>query len=244
MNQMKTIAILPARYKSKRFPGKVLYPIAGTPMIKYVIDGIEEAGTVDQVYVATDDDEIAAYVSKLGTEAIMTSTAHQSGTERILEAVNEIGDDWDFLINVQGDEPLIGGVEIDELVTYLRETDLDIATLARPITSQQKANSSHVVKVTFDKSHRAHYFSRSLIPYPRNNVQCWYQHIGIYGFTKTALRRIRAFSETALERSENLEQLRWLDHGLEIGVVETDIELIGVDVPADIEAVEQRLSKE
>lgn len=238
---MKTIIVIPARYRSERFPGKILAPINGEPMIRHVVNGVRKADKVDSVYVATDHEGIAQEVESMGVGVIKTATVHNSGTERILEAVEHIDVPWDFLINVQGDEPLISEKEINLIINEAEKGLTDIVTLACKIDKLTEVQSPNTVKVVMDRQNIAHYFSRSVIPYPRNDNACWYQHIGIYGFRKEAIQKIKNMVQSRLELTEGLEQLRWLDYGMKIGVAVTDSILIGVDVPEDIRRVEEIL---
>ncbi len=238
---MKTIVVIPARYHSVRFPGKILAPIKGKAMIRHVIDGVKESDKVDEIYVATDNEAIATAVLNDDVKVIKTSTEHNSGTERIIEAVENIDTEWDFLINVQGDEPLISGHHLEGLIEYAVKHPCDVVTLARKESSLDKVKSPNVVKVTFDGKNIAHYFSRALIPYPRNEVSVWYQHIGVYGFRKNAFEKISKLAPSPLEMAESLEQLRWIDNGMRIGVAITDTTLRGVDVPEDVVEVEKLL---
>lgn len=213
-------------------------------MLSHVIKGIRDSENISKLYVATDHEKIKKVALEEGIEVILTDTVINSGTERIIAASREIEIEWEMLINVQGDEPLIKEKHLDALIELAETVDCDVVTLARPLESIENAQSPNIVKVIFDREKMAHYFSRALIPYPRNKTEVWYQHIGIYGFRNGALDKIKNFPPSPLEKSEGLEQLRWLDNGMKIAVAITDSPLIGVDVPDDITVVEAILKKE
>ena len=230
---MRAIAVIPARYASSRLPGKPLVDIAGQTMIERVYRRAEQASTVDQVLVATDDERIFAVVRAFGGEVVMTSPDHPSGTDRIAEAVR--GLDAEIVVNVQGDEPLLDPAEIDAVVQPLREdAALMMTTLATPLLDPSDPN---VVKVVFDRMGRALYFSRCPIPYHRSGAGNHYKHIGLYGYRKEFLLRYAALAPTPLEQAEALEQLRALEHGCAIHVAVTEHDAVSVDTPEDLERV-------
>lgn len=237
----KTIAIIPARYASSRFPGKPLQLLAGKPIICRVIDAVTDA--VDRVVVATDDERIYKTVSDYGTEVVMTSSNHSSGTERIIEAFEKIGRDEDVIINIQGDEPFIDHSQIKSIVSCFEDQTVDIATLAEAFPSEASNEDLHQpskVKLVKSQDNTALYFSRFPIPYQRDTNKNWcsickyYKHIGLYAFSKSALMNIKKLGDSFLEKSEKLEQLRWLEYGMKIKVVETNISTIGIDTPEDL----------
>ena len=244
MTELKTAAVIPARYASSRFPGKALAEILGEAMIVRVYRSVAECELIDQVYVATDDLRIKNTVEKAGGKAIMTSANHQSGTDRIAEAAAEI--DAELIVNVQGDEPLIKAQSIAQAVKpFAKEEELKMSTLKRKITAQ-KAEDPDLVKVITDQDDYALYFSRSAIPYYRDaeaEEKNYYQHIGLYVFRKDFLLKYAEMERTPLEKAESLEQLRALENGFRIKVLETDASLIGVDRREDIKKVEKVLKQ-
>lgn len=244
MQKLKAAAVIPARYASTRFPGKALAEINGRPMIVRVLEAVEKCDLIDNVYVATDDIRIKSAVESAGGRVIMTSAQHKTGTDRIAEAAAEI--DANLIVNVQGDEPLIKGETIAEaLKPFSTEPDLKMSTLKRKI-SVSEAQNPDVVKVITDKDDYALYFSRSLIPFYRSTEaeeQQYYQHIGLYVYRHSFLLEYAEMESTPLEKAESLEQLRALENGYQIKVIETDAKLIGVDRREDLKLVEEELKK-
>jgi 3-deoxy-manno-octulosonate cytidylyltransferase (CMP-KDO synthetase) len=242
MSKLKTAALIPARYASSRFPGKALAEIMGKAMIVRVYQAVEKCKIINQVYVATDDLRIKNAVEAAGGRVIMTSARHQSGTDRIAEAAAEI--EADIIVNIQGDEPLIKAESIELAVEpFVEESELKMSTLKRKITAAEAADPN-LVKVITDKNDYAIYFSRSSIPFYRDaepNEQTYYQHIGLYVYRRDFLLQYAAMERTSLEKAESLEQLRALENGFKIKVLETDIKLIGVDRREDIELVEKEI---
>jgi 3-deoxy-manno-octulosonate cytidylyltransferase (CMP-KDO synthetase) len=242
MTVLKTAAVIPARYDSSRFPGKALVDILGKAMIVRVYQAVEKCEQIDEVYVATDDERIKKAVEAAGGRVIMTSDQHQSGTDRIAEAADQI--EADLIVNVQGDEPLIEAQSITQaLKPFRQENNLQMSTLKREINSEA-AKSPDLVKVITDYDDYALYFSRSPIPYYRDaNVkdQQYYQHIGLYVYRRDFLLKYAGMERTALEKAESLEQLRALENGYQIKVLETKAKLIGVDRKEDVELVEKEL---
>lgn len=240
---MKFIAIIPARYASSRFPGKPLVDIAGQSMIQRVYEQVKRA--VDEVWVATDDKRIFDAVQQFGGNAVMTSEAHRSGTDRINEAYNKILTPFDVIINVQGDEPFIQPSQVEALKACFDDAETQIATLVKPFKKEDSYDSlsnPNSPKVVLDKNNRAIYFSRSVIPYIRDakpsewlDKHTFYKHIGMYAYKANVLSEITALPPSILEISESLEQLRWIENGYKIGVGFTDIETIGIDTPEDVE---------
>lgn len=239
------VAIIPARYKSTRFPGKPLADICGKPMIQWVYEGVSTSSSVDRVYVATDSEEIRNAVSGFGGNAMMTSVNHACGSDRIAECANrlELNDD-DIVLNVQGDEPLISSEMIDELAACFFSSGVVMATLAKRINDFQQVLDPNVVKVVFNKQRDALMFSRSQIPFNRDNREnvSYYQHIGVYGYRKGFLDQYTKMDKGVLEQIESLEQLRVLENGYPIRVMVTTHESIGVDVPEDLEKVVARIN--
>ncbi|MFZ5807407.1 MAG: 3-deoxy-manno-octulosonate cytidylyltransferase [Verrucomicrobiota bacterium] len=233
------IAVIPARYASTRFPGKPLAMLKGKPLIEWVWRRAKESKKIARVLVATDDARIADAVKKFGGEVKMTSAKHPSGTDRIAEAVRRIQADW--IINLQGDEPLIMGKELDAFISQFGKEK--IATMARKIDVAGEENNPNVVKVVFDAKKRALYFSRSPIPFRRDAdiaVEYWH-HLGIYAYTPEILKKIVKLPPSSLEKIEKLEQLRFLENGIAIRVIPTTLKSVGVDTPEDIQRVESFL---
>lgn len=224
MSSTKIAGIIPARYASSRFPGKPLAPILGKPMIQHVYERCLSSKTLDQVYIATDDTRIKEAVEAFGGNVIMTRTDHESGTDRLAEAAATI--DSDIIANIQGDQPFFNPAMIDEGVKpLLEDPTLEISTLMYPITSEEDLHDIGVVKTVVNLAGDAMYFSRSLIPYPHKNIpHRVYEHIGLYVYRTTTLQKIAALPLTTLEEVESLEQLRWLEHGIRIRVIETACE--------------------
>jgi len=237
---MDVIGIIPARFSSTRFDGKVLADISGKPMLQHVWEKAKEARTLDDLIIACDDERVARAAEEFGAKAVMTSKDHSSGTDRICEVVNFL--DVKIVINIQADEPLIHPVMIDTVSrSLLEEKTVSMATLMKKIEMQEELNDPHVVKVVVDKDNFALYFSRAAIPYlaATSSVQSpvYYKHIGLYGYTKDFLFTFKNLPVSTLEAAEKLEQLRVLQQGIKIKVIETKYETIGVDTPQDLEKV-------
>jgi len=240
---MKTIGIIPARYCSSRFPGKPLADICGKSMIRRVYEASKSASLIDEVFVATDDERIATEVRSFGGNVVLTSQGHSSGTSRIAEAVVHL--DAEIVINIQGDEPFIDGTMIDELADVMKSNnDIYMATMCSRLTEPSTFADENVVKVVSDLYGYALYFSRSVIPFPRNakNLKI-YEHIGIYGYTRSFLERYIVLEETPLCIAESLEQLKVLEHGYKIFLVETKYahSAFGINTPEDLERARSRI---
>jgi len=234
---MKVLCIIPARYASTRLPGKPLRDIAGKPMIVRVYERATGAQRVHEVVVATDDERIRAAVEEHGGNAVMTRADHATGTDRLAEVAAQ-RPDCDLIINVQGDEPLIDPAVIDALVApFEHDTALMMATAKTEITDAAEMENPNNVKVVADHTGNALYFSRARIPYARNAGAKVYKHIGIYAYRRDFLLAYAKMAQTELECSESLEQLRALENGYRIRVVETDAVFIGVDTEEDLAAV-------
>lgn len=236
----KVIGVIPARYGSSRFPGKPLANLCGKPLIVHVYDRALKSNLLSKLIVATDDERIQSSVRTYGGETVMTRIDHQSGTDRIAEAVENLA--ADIVVNIQGDEPLIEPEMIDEVVMPLLEDEsVWMATLKKKITSQDEMDNPNVVKVVTDKNDFALYFSRSLIPYPRKKSikSDFYKHIGIYAYRKEFLLKLTKLPIRCLEKVEELEQLRVLENGYRIKVAETKFDTVAVDTPEDLVKVEQ-----
>ncbi len=243
------VAIIPARFNATRFPGKPLAKLKGKIIIQHVYEHVSDATLVDSVIVATDDKRIFDAVSAFGGKAVMTSTEHASGSDRIAEAAGNI--ECDFVVNVQGDEPFIRPEMVDEVVELLMSDErVSISTLAKRITDTQEVVSPHVVKVVFDDEGFALYFSRSPIPFFRDdwkdldnivlqsNDFFIFKHIGIYGYRKKALLDFTSMPQNKLEDIEKLEQLRALAAGMKIKVKETGFDTFGIDTVEDLKKAE------
>ena len=234
---MRVLCVIPARYDSTRLPGKPLADIAGKPMIQRVYERAATAKLPELVVVATDDTRVLAAMESFGGKALMTAKDHPTGTDRLAEVAG-VYDNYDVIINVQGDEPLIAPEIIDALAAaFTEEPELKMATVMTEIEDAEKNNPNNV-KVVTDKNGYALYFSRSLIPYPRTaGVVPVYKHIGIYAYRRDFLLAYAKMQPTLLEQSESLEQLRALENGYRIKVIKTDCKFVGVDTPEDLARV-------
>lgn len=246
---MKAIGVIPARWGATRFEGKVLANLLGTPMIQHVWENAKKARTLDDLIVACDDERILKAVEGFGGKAIYTSPDQPSGTDRLAEVVNAM--DVDIVVNIQGDEPLIKPIMIDNLVMALQEEKIaQMATIIKKIDDDSELTNSNVVKVVVDKNGYALYFSRYSIPYNRTSEKdhgkrpVYYKHIGLYAFTKDFLFTFKKLPHSSLENAEKLEQLRALEYGYKIKVVETKFDTVGVDRPEDLKRAEEALLRE
>ena len=243
---MKFIGIIPARYASTRFPAKPLALLGGKPVIQRVYEQV--AGILDDAWVATDDERIEQAVKAFGGKVVMTSTAHKSGTDRCYEAYTKVGQGFDVVVNIQGDEPFIQRSQLEAVKACFDDASTQIATLVKPFSADdafevlENANSP---KVVVNKNFQALYFSRSIIPYQRNaGKQDWlkghtyYKHIGLYAYRAAVLQEITALPQSSLELAESLAQLRCLESGYTIKVGLSDVETIGIDTPQDLERAE------
>ena len=234
---MRTLCVIPARYASTRLPGKPLADICGKPMICRVLERARCARKPDKVIVATDDERICDAVRAEGGEALMTRTDHLTGTDRLAE-VAEAYPEVDLIVNVQGDEPLIEPSVIDDLIApFEMDENLPMATVMTRMEDAEEQLDPNNVKVVVDKLGYALYFSRSLVPYPRAAAGPVYKHIGIYAYRRDFLLRYARLEPTPLEKAESLEQLRALENGYGIRVLETDCRFVGVDTPEDLALV-------
>ncbi len=241
---MKIAGIIPARYASTRFPGKPLAIIGGKPMIQRVYEQALKAASLNQVFVATDDLRIEKAVIDFGGKVVMTSENHKSGTDRCMEALDKIqksGILYDVVVNIQGDEPFIEPGSIEILTSSFQNPEVQIATLAKKITSSADLFNHNVNKVILDKHNNAIYFSRQPIPFIKNhepetwvNMFDFYKHVGIYAYRASTLRKITQLQMSSLEIAESLEQLRWIENGFKIHVDLTDYDSIAVDTPDDL----------
>jgi 3-deoxy-manno-octulosonate cytidylyltransferase (CMP-KDO synthetase) len=240
---MKAIAIIPARIASTRLPRKPLHLIAGKPMIQRVYEAAHACRGLDAVIIATDSEEILALAAKNGWTARMTSPDCRSGTDRVREVAQTV--DADIYINVQGDEPLARPEQLETLLALMQTPGVAVGTL-KTGCAEADVQNPNAVKVVTDLTGRALYFSRSAIPFDRDKAGTahYFKHLGFYAYTRGALENFCTWPESDLERTERLEQLRFLDHGVEIYVAETPFDSIGVDVEADVKKVEEILRRE
>ena len=248
---MKFIGIIPARYASTRFPAKPLAMLGGKTVIQRVDEQV--CGVLDEAYVATDDERIETVVKSFGGKVVMTSVNHKSGTDRCYEAYTKVGDGYDVIVNIQGDEPFIQRSQLEAVKTCFDDETTQIATLVKPFTPENGFDALENVnspKVVVDKRMNALYFSRSIIPFMRNKDKnewlsghTYYKHIGLYAYRASVLKEITSLPQSSLELAESLEQLRWLENGYKIKVGLTNVETIGIDTPADLERAENFLKQ-
>ena len=243
---MKFIGIIPARYASTRFPGKPLALLGGKPVIQHVYEKV--AAVLEAAYVATDDERIYDVVKSFGGQVVMTRTDHKSGTDRIEEAIEKIGGEWDVVVNVQGDEPFVAKSQLDTICHCFDDPTTQIATLGKPFESMEAVQNPNSPKIVVDNMGFAMYFSRSVIPYVRGKEKSswlthypFLKHLGIYAYRKDVLRQVTQLPQSSLEIAESLEQLRGLQNGFKIKVGTTDVETVGIDTPQDLERAEEFL---
>lgn len=241
---MKILGIIPARYASTRFPGKPLTTINGKSMIQRVYEQSLKANLLTDVIVATDDQRIFDAVVGFGGKVMMTSSEHNSGTDRCCEIIKKIGNDYDAVVNIQGDEPFINPEQINQISELISSDESHIASLCKPIKDAEELFDNNVVKVVFDKEGKALYFSRHTIPFLRKvekeehlwmQERTFYKHIGIYAYKTTVLKEISSLPQSGLELAECLEQLRWLENSYTIKMGITEFESYSIDTPQDVE---------
>ena len=238
---MKAVAIIPARLESTRLARKALREIAGKPMIAWVYEAAHASSLLEDVIVATDSDEILAFCKTQGFHARMTSREHRSGTDRVHEVAGVVA--ADVYVNVQGDEPLARPEHIEALLGGFKDSTVQVSTVKTPCSAED-VNNPNAVKVVTDLAGNALYFSRATIPFDRDGSRPrYFKHLGFYAYKKAALDRFCSLPESALERSERLEQLRFLDNGIAIRVAETPFDTVGVDTEEDRRRVEEILRK-
>ena len=246
---MRILGVIPARYASTRFPGKLLKEVGGKSILRMVYEQCKKTKSLNRVVVATDNELVYQHVESFGGDVLMTSESHQSGTDRCAEVAKELlgNTDFDFIVNIQGDEPLIDPDTIDSLCSQL-DIDTQILTAYKPIKTLDELLNPNLVKVVLGEKKQALYFSRSPIPHIRGiAVDEWlkkntfFQHIGLYVYSVEVLEKIVKFPVAKLENLEKLEQLRWLSNGFKINGVEVESESIGIDTPEDFEALKQFL---
>ena len=248
--ELRFIAIIPARYASTRFPGKPLALLGGKPVVQRVYERVKSV--IPNAVVATDDERIYDAVKAFGGDVVMTSPNHKSGTDRCWEAYQKQAQEYDVVINVQGDEPFIAQSQLRSIMACFDDEATDIATLVKPFATEdglQALQNPNSPKVVLDSASRAIYFSRSVIPYLRGvepdewlSKHTFYKHIGMYAFRVDALREVTSLPQSSLEKAESLEQLRWLENGYKIGVGITNVETVGIDTPEDLARAEEFLS--
>lgn len=239
---MKVLGVIPARYGSSRFPGKPLIDLKGKSMIQRVYEGARMSGLITDVIVATDDQRICDEVLRFGGKVVMTDPNHPSGTDRCAEVALQ-HPEMDVVINIQGDEPLVDFRQLEQLIHVFKDVHVEIATLGNRSIDLEDLQNPNRIKIVVDKHHNALYFSRSPIPNfhhskgePLSNYP-YLRHIGLYAYRTSVLQELTKLEQTALERTESLEQLRWLYHGYKVTVVESEIETPNIDVPEDVEKV-------
>lgn len=237
---MKILGVIPARYASTRFPAKPLADIAGKTMIEWVYNQASKSKSLSHVVVATDNQKIFDHVKGVGADVCFTSEDHVSGTDRCYEALTLSKESYDYVINIQGDEPFIAPEQID-LLAGLLDGKVELATLIKRIHDPASLTNSNVVKVVRNLNHEAIYFSRNAIPHLRNvkpeewiQKHTFFKHIGMYAYRADILEAITRLQSSVLEKAESLEQLRWIENGYSIKTAETDIETLGVDTPEDL----------
>ena len=240
---MKVLGIIPARYESSRFPGKPLIDLKGKTMIRRVYERASECSALSKVVVATDDQRIYDEVASFGGDVMMTSPKHRNGTERCGEVI-EANSEYDVVINIQGDEPLIHPKQLERIISVFDQNEVKIATIARKIDNIEAIRNPNRIKVVLDKNQDALYFSRSPIPHVAQKPHeewisstTFYKHIGLYAWRRETLLELLKLSPTELEKSESLEQLRWLENGYKLRCIISDLDTPNIDVPEDVEKV-------
>ena len=239
----RTAIIIPSRYGSTRLPAKALIEVDGKPIIQYVWEKAMSAKLADEVIIATDHEKIIEACKNFGANAMMTRVDHKCGSDRIAEVAQKRSD-IEYIINVQGDEPLITPDSIDACISALKNSDADVSTLIRVITDPEELDNPNVVKCVKNLAGYAMYFSRSKIPYERNPVNhTYYGHMGIYGYRREALFKMTSLPQTSLEKTESLEQLRVLDNGMKIITAVVNDDAVGIDTIEDVKRFKEKLNK-
>ena len=232
---MKKIAVIPARFAATRFPGKLMQRIGGKTIIRMVYENVQAMGLFDDVLVVTDNEQIVEEIKAIGGTVKKSSQEHPSGSDRIAEAIMDM--DVDVVVNVQGDEPFVDISPLEKLLTAISEPNVVVASVMQKLGMDEDINNPNFVKVVCDKNNNALYFSRSPIPYKRNLQSSLpiYKHVGVYAFKKNTLLAFTKWPMGVLEQTEMLEQLRYLENGVSIKMVETTTSSIGIDTPEDLE---------
>ncbi len=235
----KIIGIIPARYASQRFPGKPLIDLKGKSMVQRVYEQAVQCEALDKVVIATDDIRIYEHCETKNLNVVMTGIYHQSGTDRCAEALGKVNDQFDIIVNIQGDEPLIEPQQITEVISLFDNDSVKIGSLVRRIKEKEQIQNPNVVKATFDKYGKALYFSRSPIPFNRNENENYFafQHLGIYAFRVNTLKNLVQLPVSRLENIEKLEQLRWLENGYSLYLKETNYVTYAIDTPEDVDNI-------
>ena len=238
---MKIIAVIPARYAATRFPGKLMQKLGNKSIIRHVFDNTVATGLFNDVFVVTDSDIIYNEINDGGGKAIKSKKSHESGSDRIAEAIEDL--DVDVIVNVQGDEPFVKKEPLEKLVLLFNDPAVQVASLMRKITKEEAVNPNNV-KVVIDKMGYALYFSRSIIPFQRDSEMTaeYYLHVGVYAYKKEALMNFTRWPQSVLEKTERLEQLRYLENAVRIKMAETDYINISIDTPEDLELAKTYLS--
>jgi 3-deoxy-manno-octulosonate cytidylyltransferase (CMP-KDO synthetase) len=243
----RIIAIIPARYESRRFPGKPMALINGKPMIQWVYERVSNAQKVSETYVATDDERILDCVRGFNGKAVMTSAKHESGSDRLAECAEILKlKENDIILNIQGDEPLIQEIMIQELISTMTDPKIYMGTLKEKIINIDDIKNPNIVKVITDVNGNAIYFSRYPIPYNRNDLKdiVYYRHVGVYAYRAFFLKKYTQLPKARLEMAESLEQLRALENGYKIRVTKTQCSSIGVDTAEQIKQVEEIMRRQ
>jgi 3-deoxy-manno-octulosonate cytidylyltransferase (CMP-KDO synthetase) len=242
------VGIIPARYASSRFPGKPLVDIKGKSMLQRVYEQAAKSKSLHKILVATDDERIFNHVKVFGGEAVMTAADHPSGTDRCRDALQQLKEDYQYVINIQGDEPFIEPQQIDELAAVLKDGSVELATQMIPVDNYEILFDKGEVKIVLNKNNEALYFSRMVIPFIKGVEETewhkhhqYYRHVGMYAYRKDILQQITKLPVSSLEKAESLEQLRWIENGFSIKCVTTKFESHCIDTPEDIEKVLQLL---
>ena len=232
---MKKIAVIPARFAASRFPGKLMQKIGDKTIIRMVYENVRSMQLFDDVFVVTDNDEILHEIQSIDGSVIKSIREHQSGSDRIAEAILHLN--ADVIVNVQGDEPFVNAAPLEKLLKVFEDKDVCVASVMQQLGTDEDINNPNVVKVVCDKNNNALYFSRSPIPYKRNLQSSLpiYKHIGVYGYRKQTLLDFTKWPMGVLEQTEMLEQLRYLENGVKIKMVETTSSSMGIDTPEDLE---------
>lgn len=243
--EKKVLAVIPARYSSTRFPGKPLAKIGTMPMVQYVYEAAKNSSLIDRIIIATEDERIREVVEKFGGECIITSELHKSGTDRVAEVAN-LYPEYEIVINIQGDEPGIEPKLIDGVIqAKLQHPEWEVATAIRPFKDNEDPLQPNRVKAIITKNNKVLYFSRSLIPFPRNNIpHPIYLHLGIYVYEREFLLKFSTLPRSFLEEVESLEQLRILENDFNIGAYITEDSYPGVDTPEDLKFITELFKKE
>jgi len=243
--------IIPARYASTRFPGKSLADIDGKSMIQRVYEAAAKSTSLSKLIVATDDERILRHVLDFGGDAVMTTATHPTGTDRCLDALQQIGPGYNYVINIQGDEPFINPAQIDDLAEVLKDGSVELATQMIPVATSEELFDQGEVKIVLNSDMEAMYFSRMVIPFIKgvdekdwHRHHTYYRHVGMYAYRRDVLEKITQLPVSSLEQAESLEQLRWLEHGFKIKCTITRYESHCIDTPEDIVKVLRRMRKE